>query len=548
MAGGHGAVMYSRRAALAAAKAFIGRSSASGALVTALLVLVLIATAMAALASYGGSEWPSLGDRGLWSAVRFTLLQASLSTLLSVALAIPVARALSRRAAFSGRRAVIGLLSIPLALPALVAVLGLVTVYGRTGWLARLMTAAGLADPPNLYGLAGILLAHVYFNLPFATLLLLARLDAIPGESWRLSSQLSFSGRSIFRLIEWPALRQALPGVAAVVFLICVTSFTIILTLGGGPAATTLEVAIYQALRFDFDPPRAVALAALQMILCLALIVLLRRLGGGAMPMPSLGRTLSRPDGASRLARAIDTVVVTICVLFIGLPLVAVVLAGVSGSLPGLLADANFWRAVVTSLLIAAVAAGLAMAGAWSLVAAGRQDGRVGALARLATDGGGVLLVVPPFVIGAGWFLLLNRFGLAFALAPLVIILINALMALPYAARILVAADAIQTRDHHRLCANLGLAGWARFRLVDWPLLRRAFAFSGALCAALSLGDLGVAALFGSERLTTLPLLLQQRMGSYRSHDAASLALLLAALCLGFFLAADVATRGSRRP
>jgi len=40
-----------------------------------------------------------------------------------------------------------------------------------------------------------------------------------------------------------------------------------VLTLGGGPSATTLEVGIYQALRFDYDPARATVLALLQLLL-----------------------------------------------------------------------------------------------------------------------------------------------------------------------------------------------------------------------------------------------------------------------------------------
>ena len=42
---------------------------------------------------------------------------------------------------------------------------------------------------------------------------------------------------------------------------------------------------------------------------------------------------------------------------------------------------------------------------------------------------------------------------------------------------------------------------------------------------ALSLGDLGVIALFGSDAVKTLPYLLLERMGSYRTADAAGLAL-----------------------
>ena len=509
----------------------------------AFAIAVLVAVAMLALADTGPPVWAALAEPYVWHAMRFTLWQAGLSTLLSVGLAVPVARSLARYAEFPGRRLIISLFRIPLALPALVAVFGIVAVFGHTGWLARGLNMFGQQSETPLYGLTGILLAHVFFNLPFAVQLLLARLEAIPGETWRLADQLGLGAGSVFRLIEWPALRVALPGVAAIIFLICVTSFTIVLTLGGGPAATTLEVAIYQALRFDFDPPRAVLLALLQMLMCGAIIFMTRGTGDAGLPMSGLGRSDWR---ARTPGNKTDAVLIAAAALFIGLPMLSVVLSGVTAPLASLITEGVVWRAAATSFAIALCAALLSAGAAWILVTAGRKEGTSGLRARRLTSGGALLLVVPPFVIGAGWFLALNRFGLAFALAPLVLVLVNALMTLPYAIRILAAADATSTRDHHRLCANLGLDGWARFRLIDWPLLAPAITFAGALCAALSLGDLGIAALFGSERLVTLPLLLHQRMGSYRGADAAGLALLLAVLCLLLFAAADWIAKRSR--
>jgi thiamine transport system permease protein len=55
----------------------------------------------------------------------------------------------------------------------------------------------------------------------------------------------------------------------------------------------------------------------------------------------------------------------------------------------------------------------------------------------------------------------------------------------------------------------------------------------------LSLGDLGVIALFGSDHVRTLPYLLMQRMGSYRTEDAAGIALLLGVLCLLLMTVSD---------
>jgi len=55
-------------------------------------------------------------------------------------------------------------------------------------------------------------------------------------------------------------------------------------------------------------------------------------------------------------------------------------------------------------------------------------------------------------------------------------------------------------------------------------------AFSFAM--ALSLGDLGAVALFGSDSFVTLPWLVYSRMGSYRTNDADGLALILGVVCL----------------
>lgn len=520
-----------------------GHTSLPG-LLTATAIVAFMVAALGSLLAVGGEiDLASLADPYVWGIVRFTLLQAGLSTLLSVAPALPIARALARRPAFPSRRAVLALLTMPLALPALVAVLGILSVWGRAGWLAQALAQLGLAHTPSIYGLTGILLAHVFFNLPFAVLVLLARLEATPGETWRLASQLGLGPRAIWWLVEWPALRAALPGLAGVILLLCATSFAIVLTLGGGPGAATLEVAIYQSLRFDFDPPRAALLAVLQTALCGVLVASLR---GAAMPMAAemaRGASVPRWDTTGRLGAALDTFCIALATLLVGLPVLAVVASGVSAGLTGLLADPLVWRAAATSLAIAPAAALLSTSAAWSLITAARRSG---GMPRAALDiAGPLVLAVPPFVLGAGWLVLLNRAGLAFSLAPLMVVAINALMALPFALRILGSADASLAAEHHRLCELLGLSGWSRFRLIDWPMLRGAFTFALALAASLSLGDLGIAALFGSEQLLTLPLLLQQRMGSYRIADASGLALLLALLCLGLFqLGEQVARRG----
>ncbi|MER2634421.1 MAG: ABC transporter permease subunit, partial [Rhizobiaceae bacterium] len=225
---------------------------------------------------------PVAVDATMLRVVRFTLWQAALSTVLSAVPAVLVARALSRCGSFPGRGLILKMFALPLALPAIVAALGVLALLGRAGYLAGPLSALSGETWPGIYGLSGILVAHVFFNMPLATRFLLEALDTVPADQWRLASQLGMGGAATFRFVEWPAIRAGLPGVAGLVFMLCVTSFTVVLTLGGGPAATTVEVAIYQALRFDFDPARAVALTALQLALTAAVLLVLKRLGADA--------------------------------------------------------------------------------------------------------------------------------------------------------------------------------------------------------------------------------------------------------------------------
>ncbi|MGB9142356.1 MAG: thiamine/thiamine pyrophosphate ABC transporter permease ThiP, partial [Aestuariivirga sp.] len=196
-------------------------------------ILGAVALGFLPLLWLGLGQWAFHYDDYLPRVVLFTLKQASLSTLLSAVIALPVALAIARRH-FFGRDALLKIFALPLALPAIVAILGILGVYGASGPFGGMI---------SIYGLSGILLAHVFFNMPLAVRLMLTRLEAIPAENFRLAAQLDFKAAQVFRFIEWPQLASAIPGIASLIFLLCTASFAVVLILGGGPQATTLEVA-----------------------------------------------------------------------------------------------------------------------------------------------------------------------------------------------------------------------------------------------------------------------------------------------------------------
>ena len=108
-------------------------------LLAAGVILLVAALAMGSLWRHApGSDWRGLWqDSYLWHVVRFTFWQALLSALISVLPAVLLARALYRRR-FPGRQLLLRLCAMTLVLPVLVAVFGLLSVYGRQGWLAAL--------------------------------------------------------------------------------------------------------------------------------------------------------------------------------------------------------------------------------------------------------------------------------------------------------------------------------------------------------------------------------------------------------------------------
>ncbi|MFK7859678.1 MAG: thiamine/thiamine pyrophosphate ABC transporter permease [Granulosicoccus sp.] len=500
----------------------------------------------------GTINWASaLSDTYTQRVIRFSLYQALLSTLLSLGCALPVALALAHTQQFPGRNIIVTLFSLSLVIPTIVAIYGIVAVYGRTGWLSQVRELVGL-EPLAFYGLTGILIAHVFFNMPLAARIMLISLESIPQSNWRLARQLGMGPMSAWKFIEWPTLRGQLPGLALLVFTLCFTSFAIVMTLGGGPRATTIEVAIYQSLRFDFDIPMAVTLACIQFSICL-LLTLLSTLfkADTTIGFKSVSGWVKNSVGSSSklniyaslwskpVHRLVNTLLIAVASLFVLAPLMALAISGVNARTLAVITDPTTLNAIVNTGVAAVCAAVVAVTLSLGLLVSARhlrirlKLTRSGQWLQLA---GNMILIIPPVVLGTGLFLLLRPFADVFSVALLLVILINSLMALPFVLRIMDEPMMRAAGQHEKLIRSLGVQGLSRWRYIDWPQLRKPLAMAFAFAATLSAGDLSAIALFGSEQVTTLPLLLYQRMGSYRLDEAAVTAGLLLLLCLLLFM------------
>ena len=125
------------------------------------------------------------------------------------------------------------------------------------------------------------------------------------------------------------------------------------------------------------------------------------------------------------------------------------------------------------------------------------------------------ILATSPIVMGTGLFLVLKTILNLKILTPLLVIIINATMSLPFMLRVLLPAVTKVNED-------------------TFPTIFPAISFSMGLGCALSMGDLGVITLFSFADFQTLPLAIYRLMMSYKMDHAISSSVLLIIIC--FFL------------
>ncbi|MBJ3786821.1 hypothetical protein [Devosia sediminis] len=505
----------------------IAAATALTLLIAALIAAVLWAILDAATDAASGSrvDIPHL--------LRMTSLQAGLTMVLSLLVGTALAWALNRLR-FFGRDLVVGLFAAAIVTPGMVVAFGLLSIWGRNGWINQATESLfGIRFDSPAYGLSGILLAHVVLDGAFAARILLARLDSIPQNRLKVGQSLGLSAWQRFVLIDWPALRGSLPGLGAIIFLLAFTSFPIVLLLGGGPANQTLEVAIYTAVRLDFDLVGAVRLALTQIAVCSIVILL----ASAFTPVPSALSRSAQPSWRDAApVRVLQWLVLVIGTIGFALPLLSVLYDGLASGLLRVLGQASFWRATLTSLVIGASSALVTLALAL-ILSLGRSAAHLPAARTLLGVPAYAYLAVPAVVLSLGFFLLVRALGVPGGMAaPVVVIFANSLLSLPFAIATLgPPLDAI-LRSRGKLIRSLGLSGWRQFAAIEYPLIGRDIGLMLALAFCFSLGDLGVIALFGTQDFQTLPLLMYRALGSYKSNDAAAIAALLLIFTIAAFV------------
>ncbi len=500
----------------------------------------------------------------IWRPLSFTLLQATLSTLLTIVIGLPAAYVLGRFA-FPGKSLLRALTTVPFILPTVVVAAGFNALIGPRGWLnLLLMGLFNLASPPVniLNTLWAILLAHVFYN---TTVIL-----RVVGGAWaQLDPRLEAAGRVLgasrlrnFWEVTLPLLRPAILSAILLVFLFDFTSFGVILLLGG-PHFATLEVEIYiQSLQL-LNLPLAGLLSAIQLLLTLVMTVLYTRLVGvgEAVPLsPRLqGEGVRSPRGWGERALVIG--IVLALVLLLVTPMVALGLRSVTrfeaarGQHGPVSAGftLDYYRELFInrqgSLFyvppVDAVRNSLLYAGATVLISV-----TLGFLASYALNQRSRLnklldpvLMLPlgasAVTLGLGFIVTFNHPPLDVRTFPLLIPIAHSLVALPFVVRSLQPALASIPQRLRDAAAVLGASPWQVWRMVDLPILSRAALVGATFSFTISLGEFGATTFLARPENPTMPIAIFRFLsqpGALNYGQALAMATLLMLVCAGAIL------------
>lgn len=524
----------------------LGLGSASIHLVVPVLVLPLF------LLPLGAAAWQVLAEAGTntsalvpgpsaLAALRFSLVQASLSTILALVLGLPGAW-LMASTRFRGKALFRAIHSIPFVFPPVLFSLGFIGVWGNSGFINSILAWLTGSKEPVLdlaYSFWAIVLAHGLFNFPLVGAILAPLMKS---QTRDLEDAARMLGASSFR--AWfghglPALAPGIGAAASLVFLYCFMSFTIPLLLGGGPRFATLEVSILVAINQGNGLAKAGVLAFLEFSVAVVVLLVyqrcsravLRNASGQSREQVSL-RSLG--PAASILARlwlvlgALLALSPVLSLLVSSLQVQArpgAALAWSLGNYARLAASPDVLRSFFNALVLALASGSLSCLIALALVsrASGEKDRGIKKLMFTLP------LAISPVFLALGYLILFPGGAEVPAL-----VLVQASMAYPLVYRSLAANRSQWLPSLHQAAAVLGASPWQQFITLDLPLLRNSLLSSMALSMALSLGDVNGPLLLNVPHFPLPGLQAYQLMGAYQYGQASALGVLI---CLLAFMA-----------
>ncbi|MDJ0792175.1 MAG: iron ABC transporter permease [Acidimicrobiia bacterium] len=484
-------------------------------------------------------------DDTLRRVATFTVVQALISTAVTVAIGLPTAWVFARFD-FPGKRLLSAATLVPFVLPTLVV--GMVFL--------NLLGPRSIVDIDITGSMGIIVLAHVFYNFAIVVRGVSSFWARIDPSLESAARTLGANPTTAFRTVTLPLLAPAIASTSSLVFLFSFTSFGVILLLGD-LSATTIEVEIWRQATAFLRLDVASALAVLQLVgvgLILVVYGWLERTTAS-----EFRHHVVRPRKPSTPSerRWVGTIV-TAAMLFLGIPLgllIARSLAQPSGGY-GLENYANIVslpdrsaafiepiEAVGNSLRFAGIAVVIGLVvGMLTAVVLAYADRRV-------ARGIDTFVMLPlgtsAVTIGFGFLIALDR-PVDLRTSVLLIPIAHALVAIPFVVRSVSPTFASIQHRLREAAATLGANRWQVFATVDARLVARSMLVGAAFAFAISMGEFGATTFIARPATPTIPLAIFRllgRPGSVPYGAALALSVVLLVITAAVIIVIDLLRR-----
>ncbi|MEV1024897.1 molybdate ABC transporter permease subunit [Streptomyces sp. NPDC050264] len=252
-----------------------GRGAPLPLLLPALVGLAfLVVPLLALLVRAPWRDLPSqLTSTEVWQALQLSLVCATLATLVSLVLGVPLAWLLARTE-FRGRGLVRALVTLPLVLPPVVGGVALLTALGRNGIVGMYLDQwFGLTLP---FTTTGVVIAEAFVAMPFLVISVEGTLRAADPRYEEAAMTLGASRFTAFRRVTLPLIAPGIAAGSVLAWARALGEFGATITFAGNfPGRTqTMPLAVYLAMQSD--PAAAIALSLVLLAVSITVLAGLR--------------------------------------------------------------------------------------------------------------------------------------------------------------------------------------------------------------------------------------------------------------------------------
>jgi molybdate transport system permease protein len=236
----------------------------------AFLVLPLIGLVIRAPWGHLGSV---LSGTDALQALELSLWTATVATGVALVIGVPLAWLLARTV-FPGQRLLRALVTLPLVLPPVVGGVALLLVFGRAGFIGRLLNSwFGLTIP---FTPVAVVMAETFVAMPFLIVTVEGALRSANLGYEEAAATMGATKMMVFRRVTVPMIAPSLGAGAVLCWARALGEFGATITFAGSfPGQTeTMPIAVYYAL--ETDPDAAIALSLILLVVSIAVLVSLR--------------------------------------------------------------------------------------------------------------------------------------------------------------------------------------------------------------------------------------------------------------------------------